>query len=79
MQVLSYVAQFEREQIKQRQMEGIREAKKKGKKFGRPKLVVPNNLPNVIDQYKKKEITLREGADILGVSKSTFHSWIKNS
>jgi len=79
LQVLSYVAQFEREQIKQRQMEGIREAKKKGKKFGRPKLVVPNNLPNVIDQYKKKEITLREGADILGVSKSTFHNWIKNS
>lgn len=79
MQVLSYVAQFEREQIKQRQMEGIREAKKKGKKFGRPKLLVPNNLPDVIAQYTKKEITLREGADILGVSKSTFHNWIKNS
>lgn len=79
LQVLSYVAQFEREQIKQRQMEGIREAKKKGKKFGRPKLVVPNNFPDVIAQYKKKEITLREGADILGVSKSTFHNWIKNS
>lgn len=55
LQVLSYVAQFEREQIKQRQMEGIREAQKKGKKFGRPKLIVPNNLPDVIAQYKKKK------------------------
>lgn len=53
--------------------------KDKGKKFGRPKLVVPNNFPDVIAQYTKKEITLREGADILGVSKSTFHNWIKNS
>ena len=53
--------------------------KKKGKKFGRPKLLAPDNLPDVIAQYTKKEITLREGADILGVSKSTFHNWIKNS
>ena len=57
LQVLSYVSQMEREQIKQRQLEGIREAQKR---------------------YRQKEITVREGAEILGVSKSTFHNWLKN-
>ena len=63
LQVLSYVAQFEREQIKQRQMEGIpRSKEKREKNSGRPKLLAPDNLPDVIAQYTKKEITLREGS-----------------
>ena len=77
LQVLSYVSQMEREQIKQRQREGIREAKKRGKQFGRPKLNVPPNFYDLAKKHRKKEITVREGAEILGVSKSTFHNWLK--
>ena len=52
LQVLSYVSQMEREQIKQRQLEGIREAQKRGKQFGRPKINVP---PNFYDLAKKTQ------------------------
>ena len=78
LQVLSYVSQMEREQIKQRQLEGIREAQKRGKQFGRPKLNVPPNFYDLAKKHRQKEITLREGAEILEVSKSTFHNWLKN-
>ena len=78
LQVLSYVSQIEREQIKQRQLEGIREAQKRGKQFGRPKINVPPNFYDLAKKYRQKEITIREGAEILGVSKSTFHNWLKN-
>ena len=77
LQVLSYVSQMEREQIKQRQLEGIREAKKRGKQFGRPKINVPPNFYDLAKKHRQKEITVREGAEILGVSKSTFHYWLK--
>lgn len=77
LQVLSYVAQFEREQIRQRQLEGIREAKKRGKKFGRPKLEIPEEFEVVAEKYHNHEITIREGERLLGVSKSTFYNWIK--
>ena len=77
LQILSYVSQIEREQTKQRQMEGIRVARKKGIKFGRPELRKPKNLHLILEKYRKKELTIREGAKILGVSKSTFHNWSK--
>ena len=54
LQVLSYVSQVEREQIKQRQMEGIKEAKKRGTKFGRPSLETPGNYSTVLEKYNKK-------------------------
>ena len=77
LQILSYVSQVEREQTKQRQMEGIRVARKNGIKFGRPELQKPKNLYLIIERYRNKELTIREGAKILGVSKSTFHNWLK--
>ena len=78
LQVLSYVSQMEREQIKQRQMEGIREAKKRGKRFGRPQIKIPNEFLEIAERYNQNMLTIREGAKILGVSKSTFHNWLKN-
>ena len=77
-QVLSYVSQMEREQIKQRQMEGIREAQKRGKRFGRPQIKIPEEFTEISDLYRRKMLTIREGAELLGVSKSTFHNWIKS-
>lgn len=55
LQVLSYVSQMEREQIKQRQLEGIREAQKRGKQFGRPKLNVPPNFYALAKKTDKKK------------------------
>ena len=76
LQVLSYVSQMEREQIKQRQMEGIHEAKKRGKRFGRPQIKIPDEFLVAVECYKRNMLTIREGAKLFGVSKSTFHNWL---
>ena len=77
LQVLSYVSQMEREQIKHRQMEGIHEAKKRGKRFGRPQLKIPDEFLVAVECYNHNMLTIREGAKLFGVSKSTFHNWLK--
>lgn len=77
LQVLSYVAQIERENTHQRQMEGIKEARKKGVRFGRPKIKKPDNFDCVYASYRNKNISLRKGAKLLNVSHSTFSRWIK--
>ena len=56
LQVLSFVAENERTNIKQRQAEGIRIAKEKGVKFGRPKAILPSNVNDILDKYLKKRI-----------------------
>ena len=55
LQVLSYVSQMEREQIKQRQLEGIREAQKRGKQFGRPKMTIPENFYDLAEKHRQKK------------------------
>ena len=72
LQILSYVAQIERENTYQRQMEGIKEAKKRGVKFGRSKIDVSKDFEKVANQWSKKEISLRAGAKQLNVSHTTF-------
>lgn len=79
LQILSYVAQIERENTHKRQMEGIREAKKKGKKFGRPTITKPKNYMDIYNLHNAGKISLREGAKILKVSHSTLSKWIKNT
>lgn len=78
LQVMSYVAQIERENTHKRQMEGIREAKKKGVHFGRKSIEQPDNFEEVAGLWKEGEISLREGAMLLGVSHSTFSRWLKH-
>lgn len=73
LQILSFVAENERENIKKRQAEGIRIAKEKGKHLGRPKLPLPENFNTIADQYKKKEITLTEALLSLKMNRSTFY------
>lgn len=72
LQILPFVAENERENIKKRQTEGIRIAKEKGKHLGRPKLETPSNFSQVANQYKKKEITLAETLQSLNMNRSTF-------
>lgn len=78
LQILSFVAENERENIKKRQAEGIRIAKEKGKHLGRPRLPLPPNFQKIATKYKKKEITLAEALQSLNMNRSTFYKWIKN-
>ncbi|MBS7008752.1 recombinase family protein [Anaerostipes sp.] len=75
LQILSYVAQTERENIKQRQKEGITAAKAKGVRFGRPAKDVPDNFFEIYEKWKKKKISLREAARRLEVDHNTFKKW----
>lgn len=76
LKILSYVAQMEREHIKQRQQEGIVEAKKKGVRFGRPRKQKTKHFRGIYEQYQNKEISVKEGAKRLGVSTPTLYKWI---
>ena len=77
LQVLSFVAENERNNIRERQAEGIRIAKEKGVKFGRPKVSTPPNANEILDKYINHEITNTEAASILGVSRGTFFRLVK--
>ena len=72
LQVLSFVAENERNNIKERQAEGIRIAKEKGVKFGRPKASTPPNTNEILEKYINHEITNIKAASIIGVSRGTF-------
>ena len=75
LQILCYVAQVERDNIRQRQAEGILAAKARGVKFGREKKSIPETFYDLWDSYQKKEITARAAAEKLGVVHSTFLKW----
>lgn len=72
LQVLSFVAENERCNIKQRQAEGIAAAKIKGVRFGRPPTPLPDEFYAVYERWKNKEITGTCAADICGMPLSTF-------
>ena len=77
LQVLSFVAENERINIKQRQAEGIRIAKEKGVKFGRPKAILPPNTIDILDKYINKELTNILATRLIGVSRGTFFRLVK--
>lgn len=73
LQVLSFVAENERTNIRQRQAEGIATAKAHGVKFGRPALPYPDNFQEVHRDWRKKKITLRQAAEACGMPVGTFY------
>ncbi|MDR1702466.1 MAG: recombinase family protein [Sporomusaceae bacterium] len=79
LQLLSYVAQTEREFIHQRQAEGIEAAKAKGTKFGRPPLEKPEMFLEVMKSWKRSEISAREAGRRLGVNHMTFQAWVSQN
>lgn len=76
LQILSYVAQVERENIHQRQMEGIKEARKKGVRFGRPRQTLPDDYYEIVEMWQNDEISLREASSRLDISHTTFTRWL---
>lgn len=75
LQVLSFVAENERINIRQRQAEGIAAAKARGVKFGRQPLPRPPEYEEVRQQYGNLEISARKAGRILGVDHKTFSKW----
>lgn len=73
LQILSFVAQSERENIKKRQAEGIAAAKAKGVKFGRPEKEVPEDFGKLVRAWEQKKIPLSEVLKRCGISESTFY------
>ena len=63
LQVLSFVAQNERENIRKRQAQGIAAAKKRGVKFGRPPIPKPDNFDEMYKLWKDKKISAKAAAD----------------
>ena len=72
LQILSFVAENERSNIRQRQAEGIAAAKARGVRFGRPPLPLPDNFPEVYQHWKDGEVTGTAAAKACGMPLSTF-------
>lgn len=76
LQLLSYVAQTEREFIHQRQAEGIAAAKARGTRFGRPAKPAPPEAPALIRQWQSGRLTASAASRQLGISRKTFMKWV---
>ncbi|WP_207753409.1 recombinase family protein [Sporosalibacterium faouarense] len=77
LQILSWLAEEERKNIRQRQSEGIKVAKERGVKFGRPKVEIDKNFIETYDIWKKGNITATEAMKLIGMKRNTFYRRVK--
>lgn len=75
LQLLSFVAENERVNIRTRQAEGIKAAKERGVKFGRPKVACPDNFPEIAEQYLQHKIGLAEALSLSKMKTSSFYRY----
>lgn len=73
LQILSFVAQSERENIRKRQEQGIAVAKAKGIRFGRPEIPLPENFDELVMDWEKKRNSLEETLKLCNMSEATFY------
>ncbi len=73
LQILSFVAENERENIRKRQEQGIAAAKKRGVRFGRPESKVPENFKSIVKAWERKNLKIEEVLEKCQMSKSTFY------
>ncbi len=78
LQILSFVAQNERENIRKRQAEGIAAAKARGVRFGRPQKPLPSFFPDVCRRYAAGELTASAAAKLCGMATTTFRYRMAN-
>ena len=74
LQILSFVAHSERENIRKRQAEGIAAAKNRGVKFGRPERPLPDNFHQVHKDWRNKKMTLQQAANACEMPVGTFYA-----
>ena len=77
LQVLSFVAESERVNIRQRQKEGITAAKKRGVQFGRPVLLLPDDFAELVKKWERREISTKEAIQQSRLGRSTFYSRVR--
>lgn len=77
LQILSFVAQNERENIRKRQAQGIAAAKARGVRFGRPIKAAPDEFPRILQDWEKKRISLDSALRLCGMSESTFYRRVR--
>lgn len=77
LQILSYTAEKERENIRKRQRQGIEAAKASGKYLGRPKANFPENWENIYNEWKSGSISAVKAMQLLGMKKTTFYKLVK--
>lgn len=77
LQLLSFVAENERINIHQRQAEGIKAAKLRGVRFGRPEIQLPDDFEEILYLWKKGELLSKEAIEISGLKYSTFYKKAK--
>jgi len=77
LQVLSYAAQVERENIRQRQAEGIAAAKARGVKFGRRRIELPESFLELAELWRNGAVTASAASEALGISRRTFMNRIQ--
>ena len=77
LQILSWMAEEERDRIRKRQREGIDLALKNGAAFGRPKATITEEFEQVYDQWKSGEITAVRAMQEIGVKKTTFYKLVR--
>ena len=73
LQILSFVAQSERENIRERQAQGIAAARLRGVRFGRPGIAPPENFEELVRRWERKELSLEEVMEMTGLTESTFY------
>ena len=78
LQLLSYVAQTEREFIRQRQAEGIAAAKARGVRFGRPCKALPEGFEEIRARWARGELSARAAGEKLQITHSTFLLWARS-
>lgn len=77
LQILSYVAQNERENIRKRQAEGIAAAKERGVHFGNPGKPLPESFEEVVGKWRRKEIKIYEALEELKIGRTYFYKYVK--
>lgn len=77
LQILSFVAENERDSIRKRQAEGIAVAKEKGTSFGRPKQDKPSNFNKIVHHWENKNLVLEDALRLSGMTKATFFRRVK--
>lgn len=77
LQILSFVAESERDNIRKRQAQGISSAKAKGVRFGRPETKIPENFPKMVKRWREDKISLDSLLETCKISRSTFYRRVR--
>lgn len=77
LQLLSFVAENERTNIRTRQAEGIKAARERGVKFGRPRIACPENFPAIAEAYINRKIRIKEALSLTEMKLSSFYRYVK--